>query len=286
MNLPLIPSRGQARDRLRPNPGRPGTAATRPAGLAWSARSAGPWSARVTAPGAPSPRTLPVHCGPVRDHSASQAASLRPSRERRARNPVTTTTVAARAAAARAANACSTVTSARCTGGSFQPARPVGPHHDGRAGPGAAGRVDLALARRPARRRPPRPHQRLQGRLGQRVGGLRRVLQQDGRHLAPACLGSLGAHAAGSHLPGGGQGSQRNHGKEHHEQARRDGRLNPVGGAPQRVAVRPQAAHQAAHCRPARRGSRAAGRPGRPRNAPARAAARSPPWPRGWRTRR
>jgi hypothetical protein len=35
--------------------------------------------------------------------------------------------------------------------GSFQPARPVGPHHDGRPGPGAAGRVDIAFSSRPAR---------------------------------------------------------------------------------------------------------------------------------------
>ena len=44
-----------------------------------------------------------------------------------------------------AAHASLMITSARCTGTWFQPARPVGPHRDGRAYPGTARRVDLAL---------------------------------------------------------------------------------------------------------------------------------------------
>lgn len=131
-----------------PDLGRSWTAATRPAGPAWSVRSAGPWSARAIAPGAPSPHSRPVHSGPARDQSASQSASRRLSRTRRTRNPVPATVAAASTAAVRAARASCVVRPLRL--GWFQPSRPVGPHHADRAGPGTTGRVGLALALRPA----------------------------------------------------------------------------------------------------------------------------------------
>ena len=120
----------------------------------------GPGGCLATPPGGVLRHRWPVHCGPVSDQSASQAASRCLSSARQAR-----------------AFPGGHVGALQQDAG--QPARAGGPHHHDRACPRAPWHVGLARMRRSAGCRPPGPRQGVQRCLEHRMSRLRRVLEQD-----------------------------------------------------------------------------------------------------------
>src|SRR5215831_3671050 len=128
--------------------------------------------------------------------------------------------------------------------GNGRASRAVDPHGHRAARGGTCRGIDLAGARGPVRRPPPRGHEGLQRDLEHGMDRFRYLPEQHRGHPVPGRLSPLDAQAARGRRLACRETGQRGAAEKDGDQPGDDDRFHTVGGAPQRVAVRAPQVHE------------------------------------------